>query len=396
MPESRPVDSTQASGKPIKLLGEDEIPGAVYRYDALAAGQMFQAAIIYDNDADEPTLRALIGGHVTLGGSRSGGYGRARISLIDNDDANRDATEDAEEPPEGKLIVTLQSDVLLRDARGQFAVDPELLRQVLSKHLEVELKLEDAFLGTRLIAGFNRKWGLPLPQTLAVRMGTVLVFKDPGCDRRLLDNLEIRGIGERRIEGFGCIAFNRQCAEELVVTENTLKSRGLADFTVSEIEARKLAGLMVKRMLRQRLDEWLLAAANEVKIMNPPSNAQISRLRGILLEEIRKATPDTGKICRFIASIEARGSARRQFERSTVDQEPLLRWLKRLLRRGSEGAWTMADNDWKALLHISGVEVGARIGDVEAEIDEALRLEYVLRLIGLVLAHAVRQHGEEN
>ncbi len=399
MPEYRPSRSGQASRRSTIWLDKDEIPGAVYRYDALAAGQTFRAAIICDNDTDEPTLRDvmqdLTAGYVTLGGSRSGGYGQARISLIDNDDADRDAAEDDKDAPEGKLIVTLQSDVLLRDERGQFVVDPELLCRVLSRHLGVELDLKDAFLKAEVIGGFNRKWGLPLPQTLAVRMGSVLVFKGPGCDPTLLDDLEIRGIGERRAEGFGRIAFNRQRVEELTV-DYTPKSHGLADFIVSEVEARKLARLMVDRMLRQRLDEWLLAAVNEIKINNPPSNTQISRLRGVVLEEIRKAAPGTDKICKFIDSIEKRSSARRQFERSIVDGEPLLRWLKDLLRCGREGAWTMADNDWRNRLRISGVEVGARIGDVKAEINDGLRLEYVLQLIDLVLAHAAKEHREEN
>ena len=56
----------------------------------------------------------------------------------------------------------------------------------------------------------------------------------------------------------------------------------------------------------------------------------------------------------------------------------------------------MDDNQWKALLHMSGVEVGTSIGDVTATRDDTLRLEYVLRLIDLVLAHAGKQHGEEN
>lgn len=396
MPEYRPAGSGQPSRKLTRLLEVDEIAGAVYRYDALAAGQTFRARIICDNDADGSILRDLIGGRVTLGGSRSGGYGRAEISLVTDDDSDWDAAEDAEDAPEGKLIVTLQSNVLLHDERGQFAVDPELLRQVLSRHLRVELELEGAFLGAEAIGGFNRKWGLPLPQALAVRMGSVLIFKDPGCDSTLLDNLEVRGIGERRAEGFGRIVFNRQRATKLMVTENTRQIHGPADFTFSETEARRLAGLMVKRMLRQRLDEGLLAAANAVKIANPPTNAQISRLRGIVLEEIRKATPGTGKIRRFIASIQDRSSSRRQFERSTVNEEPLLRWLKRLLKDDSAGAWTMADNDWKALLRLSGVEVGARIGDETAKIDDALRLEYVLCLIDLVLANAAKQSGKEN
>jgi CRISPR-associated protein Csx10 len=292
MPEYRLSENGQVSGRSVKWLNEDEIPGQVYRYDALAAGQPFQAAIICDNDADEPTLRALIGGQVMLGGSRSGGYGRAEISWLADDDSRRHRTEEEEDAPEGKLIVTLQSDVLLRDEKGQFAVDPELLRRVLSGHLGVELELEDAFLKTELIGGFNRKWGLPLPQALAARMGSVLVFKDPDCDSTMLDELERRGIGERRAEGFGRIAFNRQRVEELTV-DSKQKSQDLADFTVSEVESRRLAGVMVYRLLRKRLDEWLLAAANEIKINNPPSNAQISRLHSAVLEEIRKAAPDT-------------------------------------------------------------------------------------------------------
>jgi len=396
MPQYLPTDRGQASRGTTTLLEVDEIAGAVYRYDALATGQIFQAAIICDNDDDEPVLRALIDGYVTLGGSRSGGYGRAEISPVTEDVSDRDAAEDAGDVPEGKLIVTLQSNVLLRDTRGQFAVDPELLRRVLSKYLRVDLELEDAFLSAEAVAGFNRKWGLPLPQALAVCMGSVLIFKDPGCDPTLLDDLEARGIGERRAEGFGRIAFNRQRTVKLMVIENTPKSRGPADFTFSQTEARNLARLMVKRMLRQRLDAGLLHAANGVKIANPPSNAQISRLRGIVLQELRKATPDIGKIHEFIESIEGRGSARRQFERSTINEEPLLRWLKRLLRYGSEGAWTMADNEWKGLLRLSGNEVDTRIGDVKTEIDDGLRLEYVLRLIDLVLAHAAKQRGKEN
>lgn len=391
-----PADRDQASKGTPTLLEADEIAGAVYRYDALAADQTFEAAIICDNDADESTLRALIGGRVTLGGSRSGGYGRAEISLIADDDSDRDATEDDEDAPEGKLIVTLQSNVLLRDARGQFAVDPELLRRVLGRHLRVDLELKDAFLGAEAIGGFNRKWGLPLPQALSVRMGSVLIFKDPGCDRALLDGLEARGIGERRAEGFGRIAFNRQRTAKLIVTENTRKSRSPYDSTINNIEARNLARLMVEHMLRQRLDEGLLAAANAVKIANPPSNAQISRLRGIVLEELRNATPDIGKIRPFIASIQDRGSARRQFERSTVNNEPLLHWLKRLLKYDNKDAWMMADNDWKALLGLNGAKVAARIGDVEAEIGDTLRLEYILRLIDLVLAHAAKERGKED
>jgi CRISPR-associated protein Csx10 len=401
MPELVPASDAQPGGNPVKLLEKDEIPGAVYRYDALAAGQTFQAAIICDNDADEPILRSLIGGQVTLGGSRSGGYGRAELSYLPGGAARPRRVEDEEEPPEGKLIVTLHSDVLLRDEKGQFAVDPDLLCQVLSRHLQVDLVLEDVFLKTEVIGGFNRTWGLPLPQALAVRMGSVLVFKAPDTyDSTLLEKLEIRGIGERRAEGFGRIAFNQQRVEELTM-DYTGKSPGLADFTLSEKdergqEVRTLAKLMVDRMLRQRLDEALLARANEIKIANPPSNAQISRLRSVVLEEVRREKPDVRKIHQFIKDLQARSISRRQFEYCTVESVPLLRWLERQLACDSEGVWTMDNTEWRNLLRLSSVETGIRIGDVNAEINDDLRLEYVLRLIDLLLAHAAKQRRKEN
>ncbi len=403
MPELLPINTGQASGKTIKPLKADDIPGAVYRYDALAAGQKFQAAIICDNDDDATILRDFIDGYVTLGGSRSGGYGRAMIRLLTEDDSDRDAAEDDEDAPEDKLIVTLQSDVLVRDKRGQFAVDPELLRQILGRHLqvvdkhqEVALELKSAFVGAVPIGGFNRKWGLPLPQTLAVRMGSVLVFKDPDYDPALLHDLEVHGVGERRAEGFGRIVFNRQRVPKLETKENKRTRSGPASLTISQAEARTLAEIMVNRMLIKWLDESLLATANTLEITNPPSNAQISRLRSIVLEELLQKAPGTGKIRRFIESIEARGSSRRQFERSTINGEPLLRWLKHLLGDGSQGAWTMDDNVWKNLLGLSGTGVIAQIGNVKANIDDALRLKYVLRLIDLVLARAAKEQGKEN
>lgn len=381
------------SGESIKLLGKDDIPGAIYRYDALAAGQVFQAAIICDHDADEQTLRDLLSGYITLGGSRSGGYGRAEIKINDND-SSREADEDDEDGPADKLIVTLRSDALVRDERGQFAVDPELLCRVLGKRLKVELQLKNAFLGAQVVAGFNRKWRLPLPQALAARMGSVLVFQDPGCDPSLLHDLEIRGIGERRAEGFGCIAFNQQSAEELQVSKITLKSRGLA-VSINETEAEKLARLMVKRMLRKRIDEGMLAKANGVTIANPPSNAQISRLRGIILEQIREATLDIGKLRLFIKGVRERSSSRRQFERSTVNNVPLLSWLDRLLTCDGKDVWNMADNDWRAELGLEEMNLDAQIGGVKAVIDDDMRLQYMLRFIDLVLAHVAKVRGKE-
>lgn len=408
MPRVRVDANAQAQGKSREILTKDEITGAVYRYDALAAEQSFQAAIVCDDDADADTLLPLIEGCVHIGGSRSGGYGRAEISQVQIREPGsiENGSEDGSEDGSGRLIVTFQSDVLVRDKRGQFAVDPEVLCQILGVHLSVELKLQDAFLGTNVVGGFNRTWNLPLPQALAVRMGSVLIFQDPGCDPNVLKALETRGIGERRAEGFGQLVFNRQQRATITIADGAPLKGNSTTVIFSEPEANKLATLMTRRMLRQWMDEVLRTTANAAKlnIANPPSNAQISRLRSVLLETLRQLSPQTNTISnvrQFLKGIEERGSARRQFERSTIDNKNLLNWLKGLLPSDNTGAWTMNDHTWKNVFNLDTYERSSRIdtlgiGNVKATIDNTLRLEYVLRLIDLVLARAAKQRKEED
>ena len=54
----------------------------VYRYEAIAAGQVFSAVIISENIADLELLQSLIDeSEIHIGGSRSAGYGRVAFSV---------------------------------------------------------------------------------------------------------------------------------------------------------------------------------------------------------------------------------------------------------------------------------------------------------------------------
>lgn len=384
-----------------RRVQKDEDPGAVYRYDALAAGQTFAAAILCD-DTDAKDLKFLLAGEATLGGSRSGGYGRAEFKNINEEMIWRE-TDGALMPSvddnNDKLIVTFLSDALLRDSNGQFAVDPRIVTAALSARLGVSLvpyrypgekePSQWAYLRGQTIGGFNRKWGLPLPQALAVQKGSVFVYNAPACDVIKFHELEVQGIGERRAEGFGHVAVNWHTEERWKVEEQILPSAPPVIAIPVDTAGERMARRMAERMLRQRLGERLVAAANSFALSNLRviHTAQLSRLRSIIHDELRKEMPNPQRVGEFLNSVRQRNTARRQFERARVGSERLVDWLDRTHQK-------ITESEWKTLLGFQAQDV-RKVGGVETKLTDALRSEYVLRLIDAVLARAAKEKRQE-
>lgn len=374
---------------PRHRLPADEIPGAVYRYDALAAGQTFAAAIFCDHDADAPTLMGLLQEEAILGGSRSGGYGRVRFSDATERFVWRE-TGDSSLPPEADdyLVVTCVSDVLLRNANGQHVVDSDVVTTAVSARLggvPLTLHPDRTFLRGCEVGGFNRTWGLPLPQMLAVQMGSVFVYDIPACSPGLFQTLEAYGIGERRAEGFGRLAVNWQSAAQLIADDAAPpQSPGPVAIPVDTPSA-CLAQRMVTRMLRQRLDACVIATAthSDMTMHNPPSHAQLSRLRNTIQNALMQEQPALQPVETFLDSIRQRRTARQQFERARIGEMRLLTWLDARLQNTGEA-------EWRALLGLQPRDIH-KIGDVTAPVTDTLRIEYLLRFLHAVLAQAAKQ-----
>jgi CRISPR-associated protein Csx10 len=275
---------------------EQKFAGAVYRYEALAAGQIFEALILCENETDVEKLLDILEGDLYLGGSRKAGYGRAKINDAELIGKNwREAGGELTLKKSGILTVTLLSDTLLRDENGQSTSAPSSVAFLLKNKLGINrLRLIKAFTSNKIIGGFNRKWGLPLPQSRALGKGSVLIFKNGGDDGQLLNRLkqiESEGIGERRAEGFGRLAFNWHHQERIPVSTADGGDHLGAD-KIKEKESKRLAGLMATRLFEKRLENKMVKKVNELaKFLegkNLPSNAQLSRLRGVIAEALTR------------------------------------------------------------------------------------------------------------
>lgn len=377
--------------------------GAVYRYDALDAGQTFIGAILCD-DADEKTLEPLLNGEFWIGKAHTAGYGRARFKYLRADSSWREVGG-CLAPAQEELIATLLSPLLLRNQYGQFTVDAEHLARRLGEALGAEVTLERAFVGVEVVGGFNRKWGLPLPQAHAFAAGSVLVLKAAQvvpADK--LQALEQVGLGERLNEGFGRLAFNWQQWAKLCI-EAQPDPQG-SRVALAEPFSRQLAERMAQRLLAQRLEQLCLSRAAQLQIHPPPSRTQLNRLRSITLNALNDPEP-AARLKSFLESATKRQTVREQWERARVlevtssqrvqrpSAQPFNQWIEVIAKALDEQdpvAWAQT----LKLARANEVVVRVQLGDVEVTPSLEQRRALTLRLLAEVLRRAVRASKSTN
>jgi CRISPR-associated protein Csx10 len=371
--------------------------GAVFQYDALAEGEQFCGCVLVQDAATADDLAKLMASVAVIGGSSNSGYGKVRVEVEPPIDAAemgwREVSEDMSSIPANSLFtITLLSPLLTRDQNsGQYTTAALAeLERALGVTLRAGQGSADAdemrsAWHVEEVGGFNRKWGLPLVQAQALSAGSVLVCTSKeGIGTETIQAVEWRGVGERRVEGFGRLVFNWQTELQLWVNKSTRTSAKRKAPILTGI-AQAIGERMAERLLRQELDNALQRRVNALSIDKPPSNAQLSRFRVIAREAL--ADKETDRLLRFLADIDSRRSARDQFQRARISQQRLTVWLENRLSE--------PETIWEQLGTIALVRrVGANVSKGVAD-DEALAREYTVRLIDGVLAKATRVRREQ-
>ena len=354
--------------------------GELFRYDALDAGQKFQSVILCE-DGDAITIQMLLvtEPNIWLGGSQSAGYGHSKIinlEILDRWDEIGDPAKKRENNDK-ILSITLLSDTLLRNEYGQPVADPMLIKQAVEEVLNISLpEPSNIFAGSTLVGGFNRKWGLPLPQVPALAAGTAIVFEDIEINESQIKRLEAYGIGERREDGFGRISVN--WLEDEFFSASLPNSSNTSSLPPLEDKAsRLLAEQMAQRLLEQKLEQYLQTKVGYLKLDEGISNSQLSRLQSVA----RQGLPNGD--CSLVISLlnNLPSNAKSQFDRTKIGnisfRQQLDEWL------GNPGDW------------INGIEV--KIADVERRFDDdraredQLAEKYTLRLIMAVAKKATKE-----
>jgi CRISPR-associated protein Csx10 len=266
-------------GRPVE--GE----GALFMFEALEAGQTFRGFLAVDGDeraafviAEE--VKAAAGKTLLLGRSRRAGYGgRARLAWGTPRKRELEGRKGliAGEVASGTTFrILFLSDLLIRDP-GTGAYDPAAVEPVIEERFGSRIEILARHWGIRLVGGFNRTWGLELPQALGLRAGSVLVAR-ARHEIPLPDLLavEASGLGERLAEGFGRIAFLEASTPEPDIQPAAEEPKPLEPGALSpSVEA------MERRILHEALRRHAgtLAARRIQRARFLPSPSLLSRLR---------------------------------------------------------------------------------------------------------------------
>lgn len=371
-----------------QLKGEGEI----FSYEAIDAGQTFQAVILCSSEDNVKLLKDLlqISPELWLGGSQSAGYGHTKI-----DDINcHDAWDEVSIPIEDRIdndsfTITLLSDMILRDEWGQYAVIPPSaqhevsvpLIKELEKFLGVEPQPKRSFTSSTLVGGFNRKWGLPLPQVPALAAGSVFVFEKISITPKQIQQLETYGIGERRVEGFGRVVVNwLEKADFQAKQPDT--NRNSSQPTLKQEASRSLAAEMAEKLLLQKLEQALQKQMGYSGIRGEISNSQLSRL--LLVARQALTTGDCDLVLSLLKNLP--DNARGQFERAKIGayKDSLKLKLDEWLRNPM--SWISNPQD----LTVSIAEIERSITGKFAR-ENKLAEKYTLRLIMAVAKKAMKE-----
>ncbi|NLG70809.1 MAG: hypothetical protein GX495_02035 [Chloroflexi bacterium] len=346
----------------------------VYRYEAIAPGQVFIAEVLSaDADILEQAAGWLEGKPITIGGSATAGFGRVDVSV-----QGIRPREAPVHPAVGeKTIITFTSDVILRTRDGQNSADfDRALGEALG--MSAPPAAERSFQQLHLVGGFNRKWGLPLPQSWALKAGSTFVYPAGSLDMDALRTLQEQGIGERVVEGFGEFMINPPSAPRF----EAQAAEGLSFPDVKPVElsaaSRELAQRMAERMLRASLDQRLVAAVNRISIERPPQKTQLSRLRVAVQKSL--AQGDLSAVRGYLDNLKG---SREQFERArvTVDGKPSLdEWIIKIT----------GQPDIRSLFELQEADL-PRAAGLRGELTAEIQVEYTARLLDGLLRKTVKQ-----
>ncbi len=370
----------------------DEHTGAIFSYESLDPGQTFAGLVqIFGADEDDVADRAkrlkeLIPSRLLLGRSRRAGYGGDAEIAFDTLTTREFALGGLSGPVTvgTRIGVVLTSDYLGRDP-WTGATDPEHLLEELPALVERVSSARPTIDRGRLrwqfraVGGYNRRWGVPLPQGLAAQAGSVLILELTGdLDAAEILEIEAEGLGERRNEGFGRFRMVPEPGPTVRIarppTVMPTEPVGTVPPFVIELQQRVLEELLLTRIANEA--GRLVQSARAL-----PSNSLLGKLR-IPFRESPEAALALLRVWLGADESALKSPARNQLRACRLAGKSLHQWLDEMSAENStDSGLALADIAQAGWVHsrasaettLSGSSLSIRARLVDALLAEMMR-----------------------
>lgn len=271
--------------------------GGVYSYEAIAAGTILRSEVRCRADVLQGVIVdwTALAGPARLGRSKKDDYGQVTIELAA--DAPQPWAPDWQAGA-NKVVLWLQSDLLLRDRRLRPDATVEALESVLRVKLGSQVGVCHAFVRPMRKESWQVGWGLPRPSLVGLAAGSCLEVKsETPLEATAVAALLREGLGERRAEGYGQLL-----ADDPLVTSEVNGWAAAAGPTAGGGEASpptmapiaattsdyEFAKLLETIAAREALREAALLVSNEPRrnllkwTAEKPSQSQLGALRNVV------------------------------------------------------------------------------------------------------------------
>lgn len=258
--------------------------GDLYGYVALEAGQYFVGEITCTNESVWNALRTMADlqsdgavNELKLGKAAQRGYGRvsAVFQPIDKPLFHVQSLNQRLTSTE-HVTMLLLSDAIVPDPWGRFwrGFDPAWLKRELQLPDGAEVSIDCnqngealAFSAVRTVDAFNAVLGLPRARDIALVAGSSVRLSFKGIEVsdlvKHLEEVENRGIGLRRDEGFGRVAFNHPVYQQLQGIDSPMLDLSPLELADVDISNPFVAMLEFAREWAQKLDEQSFDCFND-------------------------------------------------------------------------------------------------------------------------------------
>ena len=320
--------------------------GTIFTFEFLDSNQMFGGVIQLCSEQDEELdqiecrVKKLFGETLLVGRSRRSGYGgMASIEWKERQNHEtvgggkeglRPLNRNIEEGEQFRLL--LSSPCIVRDSStGQ--PDPAALMDRIVSRFNNRVEVMRKVWTFEVVGGFNRKWRLELPQTLAVSAGSVFVLKaNQAITLNELHEIEHAGFGERTGEGYGRLLFLDEPLKKISLlkytdTPSETMGTGQPHEIVTKIESR-----IVQAQLARKIEEKAAELAGTAR--NLPTNSLIGRLRAQLRGEAHESISVLKLWLTGNDTAQLKRPAMDQLERCKIDDgRDLRKWILGMMDR---------------------------------------------------------------